>query len=138
VVGEGFTLTFLSLHSDPPQISTTKINISIEIYEISSYFSIEIEKKMRNPQKSQKSRQVLISLDLGRELDLHVAIETKSRNLNLGRDFSIFETKSLKVSRFFFFFFPHVGSSVTCHQLCRTDGRGTATFYCQNIFYNII
>ncbi len=85
MVGEGFTLTFLSLHSDPPQISTTKINISIEIYEISSYFSIEIEKKMRNPQKSQKSRQVLISLDLGRdEPDLHVAIETKSRNLNLG------------------------------------------------------
>ncbi len=75
MVGEGFTLTFLSLHSDPPQISTTKINILIEIYKKSSYFSIEIEKKI---EKSTKITKVSTSLDLGREeLDLHVAIETK-------------------------------------------------------------
>jgi hypothetical protein len=30
-----------------PQIYTIKVNISIEIYEKSSYFSIQIEKKLR-------------------------------------------------------------------------------------------
>jgi hypothetical protein len=57
--------------------------------------------KLRNPQKSQKSLQVLISLDLGREvMDLHMAIETKLRNLDLDQEFSIVETKILKVLRF--------------------------------------
>ncbi len=63
VVGEGITLTFLSLPWVTPQISTTKINISIEIYQKSSYFSIEIEK---NIQKSRKITKVSTSLKKSR------------------------------------------------------------------------
>ncbi len=56
---------------------------------------------LKNHKQSQKSWQALISLDLGREvLDLYMAIETKSRNLDLEQDFSIFETKILKVLTF--------------------------------------
>ncbi len=56
--GEGrFYLDFSKLtlgYINPPQISTTKVNVSFEINAKSSYFSIEIKKKSRNPQKSQK------------------------------------------------------------------------------------
>ncbi len=48
-----------------------------------------------------KSLESLKSLNLDQEiLDLHMAIKTKSRNLNLDRDFSIVKTKIFKVSRF--------------------------------------
>ncbi len=104
VVGEGFTLTFISLPwafpHHLPQISTTKINIPIEIYQKSSYFLIEIEK---NIEKSRKITKVSICLEKSRSrlksTVLADLIETKSRNLDLDQDFSIVETNFLKLSR---------------------------------------
>ncbi len=93
-------LAYLGLHSHPPQISTTKINISIEIYQKLSYFSIEIEK---NIEKSRKITKVLTSLKKSwsqlKSMVLANLIETKSRTLNLDQDFSIVKTNFWKPSR---------------------------------------
>jgi hypothetical protein len=64
--------------------------ISNEIIRIIIYFSIEIEKYSRNPQKAQIITKVLISLEKSRsQLKSKVLanlIETKTRNLDLDRD----------------------------------------------------
>ena len=64
--------------------------ISIEIIRIIIYFSIEIEKYSRNPQKAQIITKVSISLEKSRSRlkskVLANLIETKSRNLDLDRD----------------------------------------------------
>ncbi len=94
-------LAYLGLHSDPPQISTTKINISIEIYQKSSYFSIEIEK---NIEKSRKITKVLTSLEKSwsrpKSTVLAKLIKTKLRFIDLDREILIVETNLLKLSRF--------------------------------------
>ncbi len=99
-----FSLLTLGFPDHLPQISTIKVNILIEICEKSSYLFLDQEKNQeihKNHKQSQKSQQVLISLDLGREvLGLHMVIETKSRNLNLNQDFSIVETKFWKCQDF--------------------------------------
>ena len=78
--------------------------ISIEIFVKIHYFSIEIEKYSRNPQKAQIITKVSISLEKSRSRlkskALTKLIETKSRNLDLDRDFSIVETNFWKPSRF--------------------------------------
>jgi hypothetical protein len=64
--------------------------ISIKIIRIIIYFSIEIEKYLRNPQKAQIITKVSISLEKSRSRlkskVLANLIETKSRNLDLDRD----------------------------------------------------
>ncbi len=73
----------------------------MEIYQKSSFFSIEMEK---NIEKSRKITKVSTSLKKSRSrlksTGLANLIETKSRNLDLDRDFSIVETNFLKLSRF--------------------------------------
>ena len=64
--------------------------ISIAIFVKIHYFSIEIEKYSRNPQKAQIITKVSISLEKSRSRlkskVLANLIETKSRNLDLDRD----------------------------------------------------
>ena len=73
----------------------------MEIYQKSSYFSIEIEK---NIEKSRKITEISISLEKSRSrlksTGLANLIETKSRNLDLDQDFSIIETNFLNCQDF--------------------------------------
>ena len=94
-------LAYLGLHSDPPQISTTKINISIEIYQKSSYFSIEKSRKITKVSKNldldQKVHSWLSSSSLNRDISISIKISRLSRltfenrrdqlSFYLGRDF---------------------------------------------------
>jgi hypothetical protein len=77
--------------------------ISIKIFVKIHYFSIEIEKYSRNPQKAQIITKVSICLEKSRSrlksTVLANLIETKSRYLDLDRDFSIVETNFWKPSR---------------------------------------
>ena len=80
---------------------------SIEIIWLFHYFSIEIEKYSRNPQKAQIITKISICLEKSRSrlksTGLANLIKTKSRNLDLDRDFSIVETNFLKLSRLILF-----------------------------------
>ncbi len=83
-----FFLAYLGLHSDPPQISTTKINILIEIYQKSSYFLIKIKK---NIEKSRKITKVSTGLKKS---------QSRPKSTVLAKLISIVETNFLKLSRF--------------------------------------
>ena len=100
VVGEGFTLTFISL----PWASPTTFHRFLQLKKISRsrYIKNQVisrsrsRKISRNPQKAQIITKISISLEKSRSRlkskALAKLIETKSRNLNLDRDFSIVET----------------------------------------------
>ena len=104
VVGEGFTLTFISL----PWASPTTFHRFLQLKKISRsrYIKNQVISRSRSrkisryPEKSQKSISLEKSRSRLKSKVLANLIETKSRNLDLDRDFSILETNFCKPSRF--------------------------------------